>query len=343
MCPDAGRGRFKGPIRTLGRLSFPEWTVSGHASPLFAFAGAIGILWPLALQQPEFRATTRTVVVYATVRNADGHLETGLGPEDFELRDNGRPVSVAVFSGEIVPITGVVLFDVSTSTVGDFLFAREALRAFVDQLLSADRNRLGSFGGEIAISPILTGDKRVLSRIIQEELWPRTGRGTALWSGLHSGMAALAAEQGRRVVVVFSDGDDACPAQFYQRRPPEGRPEIYRSSTASLTRTLCATRQEVETQTVRDEVIVYALGVPRHLSSFLTEITDVSGGGFIRLQRTDDIRAVTGKVIEELHHQYLLGFVPTVLDGKIHDLEVRMKSPGLTARARRHYTASSGR
>ena len=238
----------------------------------------------------------------------------------------------------------MVLFDVSTSTVGDFLFAREALRAFVDQLLPADRIRLGSFGGEVAISPILTEDKAVLRRIIQEALWPRNGAGTALWSGLRSGMAAVATEQGRRVLVVFSDGDDACPAELYQRRPPvTDRAEVFRSSTTSLTKILCSTRLEVETQTVRDEVMVYALGVPRHLSSLLTEITDVSGGGFIRLQRTDDIRAVTGKVIEELHHQYLLGFVPTVLDGKIHDLEVRMKSGGLTARVRRHYTAPIGR
>jgi hypothetical protein len=46
-------------------------------------------------------------------------------------------------------------------------------------------------------------------------------------------------------------------------------------------------------------------------------------------------------VAQELHSQYVLGFTPTALDGRIHKLAVRVKKPGMTARARRSYLAGA--
>jgi hypothetical protein len=43
--------------------------------------------------------------------------------------------------------------------------------------------------------------------------------------------------------------------------------------------------------------------------------------------------------VDELHHQYLLGFAPQQLDGKTHKLDVRLTTPGLTVRARKSYVA----
>ena len=53
-----------------------------------------------------------------------------------------------------------------------------------------------------------------------------------------------------------------------------------------------------------------------------------------------DLAATFTRVVDELHRQYLIGFVPQKLDGKAHDLEVRVKGEGLTARARRSYVAA---
>ena len=49
------------------------------------------------------------------------------------------------------------------------------------------------------------------------------------------------------------------------------------------------------------------------------------------------------RVADELHHQYALGFTPTKLDGKMHTLDVRIAQPGLTARARKSYLATTPR
>ena len=42
---------------------------------------------------------------------------------------------------------------------------------------------------------------------------------------------------------------------------------------------------------------------------------------------------------EELHSQYVIGFTPETLDGKLHTLQVRLKEPGMTARTRKSYLA----
>jgi hypothetical protein len=46
------------------------------------------------------------------------------------------------------------------------------------------------------------------------------------------------------------------------------------------------------------------------------------------------------RIAEELHHQYLLAFTAEALDGKTHTLDVRLRQPGLTARARKSYVAA---
>jgi hypothetical protein len=59
----------------------------------------------------------------------------------------------------------------------------------------------------------------------------------------------------------------------------------------------------------------------------------------VRDARTAEMAATFAKVADELHRQYALGFEPSKLDGKSHRLEVKVKRPGLTVRARRSYFA----
>jgi len=59
------------------------------------------------------------------------------------------------------------------------------------------------------------------------------------------------------------------------------------------------------------------------------------------LKKTDELTSTFTRVAQELHSQYVLGFAPQVLDGKIHKLEVRVKKPGMIARARKSYVASA--
>jgi VWFA-related protein len=71
----------------------------------------------------------------------------------------------------------------------------------------------------------------------------------------------------------------------------------------------------------------------------LRGLADHAGGGYYELRPTDNLSATFARVADELHHQYLLAFTPQALDGKVHKLEVRVKNPELTVRARRTYVA----
>ncbi len=75
----------------------------------------------------------------------------------------------------------------------------------------------------------------------------------------------------------------------------------------------------------------------------LRELADETGGGYFELKKTDELGPTFTRVAQEMHSLYTLGFTPTVLDGKEHKIEVRLKQPGMAARARKSYIASNER
>jgi VWFA-related protein len=75
----------------------------------------------------------------------------------------------------------------------------------------------------------------------------------------------------------------------------------------------------------------------------LAKLAAATGGGYFQLTRGADLNRTFKRVIEELRHQYLLGFTPPKLDGKTHRLEVKVSDPFHTVRARTTYLAASGR
>jgi VWFA-related protein len=75
----------------------------------------------------------------------------------------------------------------------------------------------------------------------------------------------------------------------------------------------------------------------------LSKLAAESGGGYFELESTDDLGSTFARVADELHRQYAMGFSPEKLDGKTHKLEVRVKRPGMTARARKSYVATPPR
>jgi VWFA-related protein len=71
----------------------------------------------------------------------------------------------------------------------------------------------------------------------------------------------------------------------------------------------------------------------------LRKLADETGGGYFELKSTDALGETFTRVAQELRAQYLLGFSPAALDGKVHKLEVRLKQANLNARARKSYLA----
>ena len=102
-----------------------------------------------------------------------------------------------------------------------------------------------------------------------------------------------------------------------------------------------------------EEVMVYSIGLENEYfdgqrkvrtnpDRGLRRLSEETGGGFfvLKLKEKDQLGPTFTRVAQELHAQYVLGFTPQSLDAKVHKLEVRVKKPGMTPRARKSYMAA---
>jgi len=286
------------------------------------------------LADGQFRSGVQTVSVYGTVRDGAGRFATSLTRDDFRIFDNGRPVDISIFSSDVQPITVAVMLDMSGSMAPVFLRVRASTFQFIDALLPHDRATIGTFGSEVFVSPLLTGDKAVLRRVVEEELWP--GGGTPLWAAVDEAMTALANESGRRIVLVLTDGRDS-GEQLRLPRGPNDRVGVTKwPGNPGF--------GKVRKRAVEQAFMVYAIGMEGGgLDSAIIGLADETGGGHFQLQRGADLNSTFTQVADELRRQYLLGFVPAALDGKLHTLDVQVTKPGYTVRARKNYLAGPHR
>lgn len=289
------------------------------------------VAWPLGLlalipwhgQATPFRAGVNDVAIYATVLDRDHHLVTDLARDDFDVRDNGAPVALSVFSGDPAPITLGLMLDTSGSMQSNLPLVLTGAEQLIGRLGPDDRARIGAFGRRTIMSPGFTSSHASLLQFLHTRV--QAGGETPLWNAVDLMMVYLKDVPGRRVVLVFTDGYD----------------------TTTLQHGFDAVRARADTE----EVMVYAIGCWNGPGSGpesndrpddnLRKIADHTGGGYVELtwSQASDLGPTFARVADELHHQYVLGFVPFRLDGKTHDLEVRVKRPGLTVRARKTYPA----
>jgi Ca-activated chloride channel family protein len=283
-----------------------------------------GGLAPAAQDQPVFRASVRTVPVYATVLDGNARLVPELGQEDFSILDNGKPAEIALFSAEPQPFTAVVMLDTSASMTANLKLLNRAAEQFLLRLLPVDRAQVGAFNDKIQLSGTFTNNRDELIAALDDLYF---GNPTRLNDAIGASLDALQGIDGRRVVLVFTDGEDT-------------------SSRTGFGKVLERSRDE--------EVMVYSIGLESEYfngvrvvrskpSRDLRKIAEETGGGYFELQQTADLAPTFSRVATELRSQYLIAFTPQALDGKVHKLEVRVNRPGMTVRARRSYLAATDR
>ena len=254
-------------------------------------------------QAPQFQSRVDTVAIYPSVRDENNRLVTTLTKDDFLIELDGKAVEVTTFSVEAVPLNIVLLLDMSSSMTPLFLQIREAGRNFVRSLGRHDRMRIGTFGAEVSLSPLMTGDHEVLDRILSEELWPDGG--TPMWQALEQALQSLTPEPARRVVVILTDG------LAQDRR-----------------------QGEVEALTERSETMVYGIGLPGSgLAGPVRDLARDSGGGHFVLRADERLQDAFEALMQELRAQYVVGFTAPVLDGRTHSLRARTRNNHLNVRA----------
>jgi VWFA-related protein len=341
--------------------------------PLFVAIGLVLAGTALVAQAPTFKGGIRTVAVYTTVTGADGRLVPDLARDVFSVFDNGKRQELTLFANDVQPITVVMLLDRSGSMRANFELVEKAAEQFVDDLLPADKARIGSFSNRIQVDPRdFTANHDELLNVLRNDLQEEGP--TPLWNAVNVGITDLLHQNGRRVVLVFTDGMDS--------------PMNFSNNNSSL--------KSVMKRAEEEDVMVYAIGLapsepgPRgtgpggyggrggggrggggfggrggrgrgfggrggggfgggrppvqdHPDEGLAKIAAVTGGGYFEITSASNLAATFARVTNELRHQYALGFTPTALDGKMHELEVRVEGAGLAARARKNYLARNER
>src|SRR5438046_1819299 len=296
-------------------------------------------------QPPTFGTTTRTVAVYATVTDPHGRLAHDLARDNFEVDDNGVKQELTVFSNDVQPITGIMLLDRSGSMKPNLELEVRAAETFIHGMLAEDRLRIGHFGKDIVIEPDdFTSDRDALFKVLHGDL--QQDGPTPLWNAIDRAIDKLLLEKSRRVVLALSDGVDE-PLDFSGR----------------------ARSMKDEMKRAEDnDIMIYAIGmegvspmqpqggapgfggrgiVPRRRNETvmqkpdegMAKIAAATGGGYFELTSPTDLLSTFDRVIDELHHQYALGFVAQKLDGKLHDLTVKVNKSGYVVHARKRYLA----
>jgi Ca-activated chloride channel family protein len=275
-------------------------------------------------QQETFRATTQIVSVPTTVTDAQGRLVPSLDQDQFSILDNGKPQEITFFQNETQPFTVVVMLDYSASMTANLELLRSATEQFLLRMLPQDKGMVGAFSDRIEFSGDFTSDRDDLISALKDLQY---GNPTRLWDAVDQSIDMLKPIEGRKIVLVFTDGDDTY-------------------SKAGFGTVLDHARQA--------DVMVYAIGLQsvyfngqRMIRSqpdrSLRKIAEETGGGYFELKKTDELAPTFTRVAQELHSLYTLGFSPAVLDGKEHKLDVKMKVSSMSARARKTYVASAAR
>jgi Ca-activated chloride channel family protein len=283
---------------------------------------ALTLAAPVAAQ--KIKVTTESVPVYVTVTDTEKRLVADLVLDDFEVLDNGKLQTINVFENKPTPITATVMIDTSGSMTASLDLVKSGAEQFLLRLLPEDKAQVGEFSDKIKFHPgSFIDDRDRLVYLLKNEL--DFGYPTRLYDAVDESLALLEPMDGRRVVLVFTDGDDT-------------------ASKVGLGKVMDRARAK--------DVMVYAIGLENEYFNGqqrvrsspdrgLKKLAEDTGGGFFLLKRTADLGDTFTRVAQELHSQYVLGFSPEALDGKVHKLEVRVKKGGMTARARKSYVAAS--
>ena len=229
-------------------------------------------------------------------------------------------VPITSFSNDPQPFTAVVMLDTSASMTEHLKLLNQASEQFLMRLLPVDRAQVGAFNDKLQLSGTFTSNRDELISALDELQF---GNSTRLWDGLAFSLDAFKGVDGRRVILLFTDGDDFGSKVRYG---------------------------DVQARARDEEVMIYGIGLEtnyfngqRQVRSkpdrSLRRIAEETGGGSFELQKTDQLAPTFTRVAQELRSQYLLAFAPEALDGKVHKLEVRVKRAGVTVRARKSYSA----
>jgi Ca-activated chloride channel family protein len=275
-----------------------------------AFLGILPVC--LSQQLDAIRVNVRLVNVAFTVRDAQGKLVTNLTKDDFEVSDDGQQQPISFFArGDDLPLTLGLIADVSGSQEHFVKQHQHDIGVFLkDVLTPRDRAFLICFGNHLRLasdfsasgSELIDGLKKLEKRE-SPEIGPHELRfgGTAFYDAIyHATTVKLAhVDQGRRALIIFSDGEDNSSAH-----------------------TMMDTIEAAQTE----NVVLFGI-----------RYTETRKGGSDYDAQAVDLRTSFREIGEQLRSSYELAYHAGIADGTFHKIVIHAKQSGFTIRTKTGY------
>ncbi len=322
---------------TLAQQNPPPAAPAGTAAPPATSSAS-------ASQQqnapPTIRTVTELVQLVATVTDHRHQFITDLDQQDFRVLDDGHPQKIQFFSRQTdLPLRVALLLDTSNSIRDRLNFEQDASVDFLTDVLRRHKDMafVMTFDNEPQIVQDYSGDMDLLSRAIQKQ---RAGGGTALNDAIYKASQHLLDAplppgkdpEVRRVLVLFSDGDD----NLSDHALSEALEMAQRSGVAIYSISTNTNWVAIDGEATRKLH-------KSHGEDILKDFSDQTGGRAFFPYSTDDLASSFQDIGTELRSQYLIAFLPEnlVANGRYHTLKVETDRKGLTVRTRKGYFAPS--
>jgi Ca-activated chloride channel homolog len=288
--------------------------------------------------QNSIHSDVNLVSVSFTVRNSGGALVDNLTRADFNVFEDAVPQKIAFFARSVdVPLTLGLIVDASGSQEHFIKKHRHDLEMFLTEVLGArDRAFLLCFGNHLRLVSDFTQSGPAMLAALRKydhgdgrfpELGPKEDRdlGTAFYDAIYYSVAQrLAAQTGRRALIVFSDGEDNSSSHDMMTTIETAQQENVQVFTVRYT------QKEHGRLTARNK---YGIRV-------MDRVAKETGGEAIDAETTDP-RTYFRQIADELRSSYELAYYPAnpIKDDTFRKIVIRPKQDGLTVRAKTGYFA----
>jgi Ca-activated chloride channel family protein len=265
----------------------------------------------------ELAEAVRVEVTQVTaVVHERGRFIKGLPASAFRLREDNVVQKITHFSAEGSPLELVIAVDVSESMTQAMPQLKTSVKKFLSALGPNDQVTLTAFNDNMFT--LTRRDTTAAQRVRAVDRLAPWG-GTALYDVIVKGLQQLSKQAGRRVLVVFSDGDD-------------------KSSHA----TLQAVEQAVRSSDATLFMVALGSGVRNvKIKSSIDRLVEMSGGRALFVERSDQLDGPFAEIVEELSNQYLIGYESSNAkrDGAWREITIELPDHRYSVRARQGYNA----
>jgi Ca-activated chloride channel homolog len=277
------------------------------------------------------RVNVRLVNVFTTVTDSHGSPVSGLTKDDFKILEDGVPQTISIFDRESeLPLSIALEIDTSESTRRDMKLETASAKRFVHSVLrSQDRLALFEVSEDIMQRTRYTADMRSIERGIDDL---QKGAGTSLYDAIFLAADTLLDRQGRKVIVLITDGGDTTSHTDYSN----------------------ALRHAQEAEAIVYSIIIVPIPAEAGRNTggehALIQISKDTGGKYYYAESIAQLDQAFRQVSEELRTQYLLAYYPsrrlsdsafrritvevTRKDPEVGPLQVRHRAGYFTAPAR---------